>query len=109
MRIANDRDLRTLQKLDQVAEDRRRIERHRATVMRQRPSLPTALDCVRRHHLKGAHIGIADIVEQHGNILAELRRESEAEPDMRLRVLHTRLDPWNAANHVGPEFHRIQH
>jgi hypothetical protein len=78
-------------------------------VVRQRSSLPAALDRLGRHHLERLHAGITDIVEQHGNIFAELRRESEAEPDVRLRVLHSRFDPWNASNHVGPEFHGFPH
>jgi len=87
----------------------RGIEAHRAAMMRKRPALPAALDRFDRHHFQRAQIGIAGVVEQHRNVLVELRRQIEAGADVGGRIVASQLDPRNAADHVGAERHRLMH
>src|SRR6202030_591951 len=100
--VADDRHLRAAQELHKRLKDGGRM-------MRQRAALPTTTDGFGCHHFEGLHAGVADIIEQHRNILAEILREIEAESDVLPGCGLTGFDPGNAADNVGAELHRFLH
>ncbi|MET3314084.1 hypothetical protein ABIF41_005925 [Bradyrhizobium japonicum] len=78
-------------------------------MMGERPALDAARDHRARHHVERAHVGVADVVQQHRGFGAVLGREVEAERDMAAHVLFVGFDPGNPADDVGPERHRLAH
>ncbi len=78
-------------------------------MVRKRAAVPAPRNGFDRHHFQCAQAGIAGIVKEHGNVLAELLREIEAGLHMTRGIGVGKLDPGNAADHVGAKRHRVLH
>ena len=109
MRVGHHGNARRTQKPGEPLHIGQRIKAHRPAMVRQRAAVPAALDRFDRHHFERAQTGIAGIVKQHGDILVELLRDIEAGLHMARGIGVGKLDPRNAADHIGAKRHGLLH
>ncbi len=109
LRIAHQANPRDLQQMLYLPVVGLGIQGHRPRVLHGDPAFPTFLDRLLCQHLHGPQARVARVVQEHGDVLAELHREREHAVHVVLHVLLGIFDPRDAADHVRAQLQRLAH